>query len=105
MTFPFFLNGHFQCPKQKSETTFPPLSDVGGDTPAAAAYSSADLIIGIENKWGNTKFFMPTAAKILKRGPRVDSQRIQAVVTKRESESFCGHKFIKLSLVIKDNLC
>ena len=22
VTFPHFLNGHFQCPKQKSETTF-----------------------------------------------------------------------------------
>ena len=38
------------------------LPDVGGDIPAAAAHSSADF--GIENKWGNTKLFMPTAAKI-----------------------------------------
>ena len=43
------------------------LSDVGGDTPAAAAYSSADLIKGIENKWGK-------------------HERVQTVVTKRESE-------------------
>ena len=28
------------------------LPDVGGDTSAAAAHSSADLIKGIENKWG-----------------------------------------------------
>ena len=40
------------------------LPDIGGDIPAAAAHSSADLIKGIENKWGNTKFSMPTAAKI-----------------------------------------
>ena len=52
------------------------LSDVGGDTPAAAAYSSADLIKEIENKWGK-------------------HERVQIVVTKRESESFCVHKFIK----------
>ena len=31
------------------------LQDVGGDTSAAAAHSSADLIKGIENKWGNKK--------------------------------------------------
>ena len=42
---------------------------------------------------------------MLERGPQVDSQRVQTVVTKRESESFCVHKFIKLSLVINDNLC
>ena len=29
--------------------------DVGGDTSAAAAHSSADLIKGIENKWGGHK--------------------------------------------------
>ena len=52
------------------------LSDVGGDTPAAAAYSSADLIKGFENKWGK-------------------HERVQTVVAKRESESFCVHKFIK----------
>ena len=46
-----------------------------------------------------------SALTCLKRGPQVDSQRVQTVVTKRESESFCVHKFIKLSLVIKDNLC
>ena len=46
-----------------------------------------------------------SAITCLKRGPQVDSQRVQAVVTKRESESFCVHKFIKLSLVINDNLC
>jgi len=28
------------------------LPDVGGDTSAAVAHSSADLIKGIENKWG-----------------------------------------------------
>ena len=38
------------------------LPDVGGDIPAAAAHSSADF--GIENKLGNTKLFIPTAAKI-----------------------------------------
>ena len=38
------------------------LPDIGGDIPAAAAHSSADF--GIENKWGNTDLFMPTAAKI-----------------------------------------
>ena len=31
------------------------LPDIGGDIPAAAAHSSADLIKGIENKWGNKK--------------------------------------------------
>ena len=31
------------------------LPDIGGDIPAAAAQSSADLIKGIENKWGNKK--------------------------------------------------
>ena len=31
------------------------LPDVDGDTPAAAAHSSADLIKGIENKWGEHK--------------------------------------------------
>ena len=31
------------------------LPDVGGDTPAAATHSSADLIKGIENKWGESK--------------------------------------------------
>ena len=31
------------------------LPDVGGDIPAAAAHSSADLINRIENKWGNKK--------------------------------------------------
>ena len=30
-------------------------TDVGGDTPAAAAHSSADLRKGIENKWGENK--------------------------------------------------
>ena len=38
------------------------LPDFGGDIPAAAAHSCADF--GIENKWGNTDLFMPTAAKI-----------------------------------------
>ena len=45
-----------------SEPTPAHVPDVGGDIPAAAAHSSTDF--GIENKWGNTKFFMPTAAKI-----------------------------------------
>ena len=31
------------------------LPDIGGDIPAAAAHISADLIKGIENKWGNKK--------------------------------------------------
>ena len=31
------------------------LPDIGGDIPAAAAHSSADLINRIENKWGNKK--------------------------------------------------
>ena len=31
------------------------LPDIGGDIPAAAAHSTADLINGIENKWGNKK--------------------------------------------------
>ena len=86
-----------------SYTTPSHLPDVGDDIPAAAAHSSADF--GIENEWGNTKFSMPTAAKILKRGPQVDSQRVKAVVNKREGESFCVHKFINLSIVINDNLC
>ena len=92
------------------------LSDVGGDTPAAAPHSSADLIKGIENKWGNKKivhayhhmtrttffgvkmyffrqkkyFFL---AKKIKGGAgvHVDVHRVQTVVTKIESESFCVH--------------
>ena len=60
------------------------LPDVGGDTPAAATHSSADLIRGIENKWGK-------------------HERAQTVVTKKES--FCVRKFIKWSLVINDNVC
>ena len=98
-------------------------------TPAGAAHNSADLIKGIEKKWEDTKLFMNTLAKISmvkrrkavtariiiswaslpslawKAGPHVDASRVQTVVTKRESESFCVHKFIKLSLVINDNLC
>ena len=77
-----------------------------GDTPTATAHSSADLIKGIENKWGNTKLVLPTAAMIsmvyrrnavaarliirsaltcLKGRPHVDAPRVQTVVTKRES--------------------
>ena len=40
-----------------------------------------------------------SALTCLKGGPHVDAPRVQTVVTKRESESFCVHKFIKLSLV------
>ena len=90
------------------------LPDFGGDIPAAAAHISADLIKGIENKWGNKKivhayhhmtrttffwvkmyffrqkkyFFL---AKKIKGGVHVDVQRVQTVVTKIESESFCVH--------------
>ena len=46
-----------------------------------------------------------SALTCLKGGPQVDSQRVQTVVTKRESESFFVHKFINLSIVINDNLC
>ena len=90
------------------------LPDVGGDTPAASAHSSADLIKGIENKWGNKKIFHAyhhvtrTAffgvkmyffrqkkvlffGKKIKGGVHVDVQRVQTVVTKIESESFCVH--------------
>ena len=38
-----------------SNPTSAHLPDIGGDIPAAAAHSSADLIKGIENKWGNKK--------------------------------------------------
>ena len=76
------------------------LPDIGGDIPAAAAHISADLIKGIENKWGNKKivhayhhmtrttFF---GVKKIKGGVHVDVQRVQTVVTKIESESFCVH--------------
>ena len=76
------------------------LLHVGGDTPAAAAHSSADLINRIENKWGNKKivhayhhmtrttFF---GVKKIKGRVHVDVQRVQTVVTKIESESFCVH--------------
>ena len=91
------------------------LPDIGGDIPAAAAHISADLIKGIENKWGNKKivhayhhmtrttffgvkkvlfsakkstYFL---AKKIKGGVYVDIQRVQTVVTKIESESFCVH--------------
>ena len=76
------------------------LPDIGGDIPAAAAHISADLIKGIENKWGNKKivhayhhmtrttFFWQ---KKIKGGVHVDVQRVQTVVTKIESESFCVH--------------
>ena len=82
------------------------LPDVGGDIPAAAAHSSADLIKGIENKWGNKKIVhvyhhMTRTAffgvkKVLRQknkrgGGHVDVQRVQTVVTKIESESFCVH--------------
>ena len=46
-----------------------------------------------------------SALTCFKGGPHVDAKRVQTVETKRESESFCVHKFIKLSLVINDNLC
>ena len=46
-----------------------------------------------------------SATTCLKRGPQVDSQRVQAVVNKRKGESFCVHKFINLSIVINANLC
>ena len=36
-----------------------------------------------------------SALTCLKRGPQFEAQRVQAVVAKRESESFCVHKFIK----------
>ena len=74
------------------------LPNIGGDIPAAAAHSSADLIKGIENKWGNkiivhayrhmtkTTFL---GVKKVKGGVHVDAQRVQTVVTKRESENFC----------------
>ena len=83
------------------------LPDIGGDIPAAAAHSSADLIKGIENKWGNKKivhayhhmtrttFFggkKGTSAKQIKGGGvHVDVERVQTEVTKIESESFCVH--------------
>ena len=83
------------------------LPDVGGDTPAASAHSSANLIKGIENKWGNKKivhayhhmtrttFFGQKKyhffGKKIKGGVHVDVQRVQTVVTKKESESFCVH--------------
>ena len=35
------------------------LPDVGGDIPAAAAHSSADLIKEIDNKWGNCSCLPP----------------------------------------------
>ena len=44
------------------------------------------------------------ALTCLKRGPQVDSQRVKAVVNKREGESFCVHKFIKWSLLINENV-
>ena len=90
------------------------LPDIGGDIPAAAAHSSADLIKGIENKWGNKKIvhayhhmtrttFLGVKkvlfsakkysffGKKIKGGVHVDVQRVQTVVTKIESESFCVH--------------
>ena len=45
-----------------------------------------------------------SAITCLKRGPQVDSQRVQAVVTKKESESFCVHKVMKWSLLINENV-
>ena len=92
----------------------PHLPDIGGDIPAAAPHSSADSIKGIENKRGSKKivnsyhyvtrstffgvkkvffsakkyFFL---AKKIKGGVHVDVQRVQTVVTKIESESFCVH--------------
>ena len=100
--------------------------DVGGDIPAAAAHSSETLELKIieetricsclprprspwfkeGRRWQRgSSSAGRVCPHMLERGPQVDSQRIQTVVTKRESESFCVHNFIKLSLVIKDNLC
>ena len=84
-----------------SHPTLAHLPDIGGDIPAAAAHSSAKL--GIENKWGNKKivhayrhmtkttFFGGKKSTLKKGGVHVDAQRVQTVVTKIESESFCVH--------------
>ena len=61
-----------------SHSTPAHLPDVGGDTTAAVAHGSVDLIKGIENKWGK-------------------HERVQTVGTKRESESV--HKFFKWSIL------
>ena len=89
-----------------SDLTPAHLPDIGGDIPAAAAHSSADLIKGIENKWGNKKIvhayhhmtrttFFGVKRVLRQKNKRgvvhVDFQRVQTVVTKIESESFCVH--------------
>ena len=97
------------------------LPDVGGDIPAVPtlelkingehkifhAYRGQDLH-GLKKGGDGNKGhhqLAESAITCLKRGPQVGSQRVKAVVNKREGESFCVHKFINLSIVINDNLC